>query len=365
MFDYLIIGAGLFGSVYARQVAEKGHRALVIDKRSHIGGNCYTRDEQGIDVHVYGPHIFHTNDEVVWQWVNRFMHFNQFTFSPIANYKNHMYSLPFNMWTFYQLWGVTNEEDARSKIAQNNFSAVPDNLENHAISMVGKDIYKTLIEGYTTKQWGLHPRDLPKSIIKRLPVRFQWDNNYFNDKFQGIPSEGYTKMFENILNHENIEVRLKIDFFDDKSDLLKLANQIVYTGPLDRFFNYKYGDLNYRSLRWETERLTSDNFQGCPVINYTDIDTPYTRTIEHKWFNFRNQKGTVVSKEYPDNYRRGKEPFYPCYDELSKSRFAKYKALQKSQPDVLFGGRLAEYKYYDMHQVIASALHHSNHVAPR
>ena len=347
MTDFLVVGAGLFGSVFARSVAEKGFRCLVIDKRNHIGGNCYTDRQEEIDVHVYGPHIFHTNNKKVWDWVNRFSDFDLFKFSPVANYKGEMYSLPFNMWTFNQILGVKTPEQAKEKIE--SFYGPSSNLEEHAISMVGEEIYKKLIKGYTQKQWGTAPKNLPKSVIKRLPVRFEWSDNYFNDKYQGIPSEGYTKMFEKMLDHRNIDVRLNVDYFESAFD----SSRVVYTGPIDRYFDFCYGKLNYRSLRWETEVMDYENHQGCAVMNFTDEETPYTRSIEHKWFRDRGQKKTIVSREYPQS---SGEPFYPCYDEESKRRYKLYKSLADKENNVIFGGRLAEYKYYDMHQVIASAL---------
>lgn len=357
MNDFVIVGAGLFGSVFARSVAEKGCKCLVIEKRDHIGGNCYTENVEGIDVHVYGPHIFHTSNKKVWDWVNRFTDFKSIEFSPVANYKGEMYSLPFNMWTFNQMWRVRNEQEARQVIDSQSFKGAPSNLEEQALSMVGYDIYGKLIKGYTKKQWGVDPKELPKSIIKRLPLRFEWNNNYFNDTYQGIPTEGYTKMFESILDHENIEVRTGVDYFNHKDKFDSEGRIVVYTGPVDKYFDYCYGDLDYRSLRWETEVLDTENYQGCAVMNYTDEETEFTRSIEHKWFNNKKQKKTVVSREYPSEYKRGKEPFYPCYDEQSKERYSNYKKLCDKEINVIFGGRLAEYKYYDMHQVVASALH--------
>ena len=356
MYDVLVVGSGLFGSVFSRQVSENGLSVCIIEKRGHIAGNCYTEKKEEIDVHTYGPHIFHTNEKSIWDWVNRFSDFNQFKLSPVANYNGDIYSLPFNMWTFNKMWGVTTEGEAKKKINEQSFNGVPSNLEEQALSMIGKDLYDKLVKGYTKKQWGVDPKELPKSIIKRLPLRFEWDNNYFNDKYQGIPSDGYTKMFERILDHEKITVTLNVDYFEDKSYYDSLAKHVVYTGPIDRYFDYCYGDLNYRSLRWETEIMNVCNYQGCPVMNFTDEKTPYTRSIEHKWFNPKNQKKTIVSKEFPKKYTRGEEPFYPCYDEESKDRYNKYRSLADKEENVIFGGRLAEYKYYDMHQVIASAI---------
>jgi len=355
-YDLLMVGSGLFGSAFSRIVAERGLNVLILEKRDHIGGNCYSKKTENIDVHVYGPHIFHTDNEKVWSWVNRFSDFNQFVFSPVAYNNGEVYSLPFNMWTFNKMWGVTTENEAKRKISEQSFDGTPSNLEEQALSMIGKDLYEKLVKGYTKKQWGVDPKELPKSIIKRLPLRFEWNNNYFNDKYQGVPSDGYTKMFERILDHERITVQLNSDYLGEKHRYDGLAKTIVYTGPIDRYFNYCYGDLNYRSLRWETKVIDSDNYQGCAVMNFTDEETPHTRSIEHKWFNPRGQKKTVISKEFPKKYARGEEPFYPCYDEESSYRYKKYKSLADREENVIFGGRLAEYKYYDMHQVIASAM---------
>jgi len=364
MYDILIVGSGLFGSVFARCAAEHGKKCLVIEKRDNIGGNCYTKKStSGIDVHMYGPHIFHTNDKFIWDWVNRFAEFEHTAFSPVANNNGKIYSLPFNMWTFNQLWGVETAHEAKEKIKSQSYTLAPKNsLENHAISSVGKTIYNKLIKGYTKKQWGVDPSELPASIIKRLPLRFEWDSRYFNDKYEGIPINGYTSMIENILDHENIDIQLNTCYLQNKHSLNKYANTIVYTGPIDAYFNYSEGDLNYRSLRWEHRQYDQDVFQGCAVMNYTDEDTPYTRVIEHKLFLKANRpkvKSTVISVEYPDEYSRGKEAYYPCYDEESKSRYSKYKEMALKEKNVIFGGRLAEYKYYDMHQVIASALNKS------
>ena len=360
MVDFLIVGSGLYGSTFARNAAENGYSSIIVEKRSHIGGNCYTKKVDNIDVHIYGPHIFHTSNQKIWNWVNRFSEFNQFQYSPVARYQNENYSLPFNMWTFNQMWGLTDPELVKSKIQEQSNITNPSNLEEQAISMVGEDIYLKLIKGYTTKQWGTDPSNLPKSIIKRLPLRFEWNSNYFNDKFQGIPTDGYTKMFENILDHHRISVRLDVDYLENKTKLDKLAKVVVYTGPIDRYYDYCYGNLDYRSLSWKSTKHDTNNYQGCPVVNYTDSDVPYTRIIEHKWFNNRNQKKTIVSKEYPEKYSVGKEPFYPCYDSESLSRYQAYKKLSESEDSTIFGGRLAEYKYYDMHQVIASALTRSD-----
>ena len=356
MYDLLVVGGGLFGSVFARAVADSGYSCLILEKRDHIGGNCYTKKVEGIDVHMYGPHIFHTNDKKIWSWVNRFSEFKPFKFSPVANYKGEMYSLPFNMWTFNKMWGVTNESQAKEKINSQSFRGNPSNLEEQAISMIGRDLYEILVKGYTKKQWGTDPKNLPKSIIKRLPLRFEWNDNYFNDKYQGIPTDGYTAMFEKILDHPMIKVCLETDYLEGKEKWDSQAPNVLYTGPIDRYFNYCHGDLDYRSLSWKTRCVDTENFQGCAVMNFTDESVPYTRVIEHKWFNNKRQKKTIVSEEYPTSYSRGKEPFYPCYDEESSRRYKKYKSMADNEGRVMFGGRLAEYKYYDMHQVVASAL---------
>ena len=367
MFDYLIIGAGLYGAVFARQAADAGKKVLVIDKRDHIAGNVYTEKVEGIDVHKYGAHIFHTNNKVVWDYVNRFVTFNRFTNSPVANYKGELYSLPFNMYTFNKMWGVVTPDEAAAKIAEQRAAAgitEPKNLEEQAISLVGTDIYEKLIKGYTQKQWGRPCTELPSFIIKRLPVRLTFDNNYFNALYQGIPIGGYTRLVENLL--EGIEVRLGIDYLEHKDELDALAEKVVYTGPIDAYFGYRLGALEYRSVRFETELLDTPNYQGNAAVNYTDSETPYTRIIEHKWFTFgKDEAGndlpkTVISREYSSEWHPGDEPYYPVNDEKNSALYAKYKALAEREDKVIFGGRLGEYKYYDMDAVIAAALTAAN-----
>ena len=363
MYDYLIIGSGLYGAVFARQAADAGKKVLVIDKRNHIGGNVYTEKVEGIDVHKYGAHIFHTNNKEVWDYVSRFATFNRFTNSPVANYKGQLYSLPFNMYTFNKMWGVVTPDEAAAKVAEQKAAAgitEPKNLEEQAISLVGTDIYEKLIKGYTQKQWGRPCTELPSFIIKRLPVRLTFDNNYFNALYQGIPVGGYTRLVENLL--AGIEVRLEIDYLEHKAELDALAEKVVYTGPIDAYFGYKLGALEYRSVRFETELLDIPNFQGNAAVNYTDAETPYTRIIEHKWFTFgKDEQGndlpkTVISREYSSEWHPGDEPYYPVNDEKNGALYAKYKALAEREEKVIFGGRLGEYKYYDMDAVIAAAL---------
>ena len=357
MFDYLVVGAGLYGSVFARQAKDNGKSVLVIDKRDHIGGNIYTEDIEGINVHKYGAHIFHTNNKEVWDYVNRYATFNRFTNSPIANYKGEIYSLPFNMYTFNKMWGVVTPEEAAAKIKEQVAAAgieEPKNLEEQAISLVGTDIYEKLIKGYTEKQWGRECKDLPAFIIKRLPVRLSYDNNYFNALYQGIPMGGYTKLVENLL--EGIEVRLSEDYLADKDNYDKLAKKIVYTGPIDAYFEYSLGALQYRSVRFETEVLDMPNYQGNAAVNYTDRETPWTRIIEHKWFEYGSQEKTVISREYSSEWEVGDEPYYPVNDEKNGELYKKYKKLSEGESHVIFGGRLGEYKYYDMDAVIAAAL---------
>lgn len=363
MYDYLIVGAGLFGSVFARQATDAGKKVLVIDKRPNIAGNVYTEDIEGIHVHKYGAHIFHTNNKEVWNYVTRFAAFNRFTNSPVANYKGELYSLPFNMYTFNKMWGVVTPEEAAAQIKeQRNEAGItePHNLEEQAISLVGKDIYEKLIKGYTEKQWGRDCKDLPAFIIKRLPVRLTFDNNYFNALYQGIPVGGYTKMVANML--DGIEVRLDMDYFENKPELDALANKIVYTGAIDAYFEYQLGALEYRSVRFETEVLDKPNFQGNAAVNYTDRETPWTRIIEHKWFEFgKDDDGndipkTVISREYSSEWKVGDEPYYPVNDEKNGALYQEYKKLAEKEQKVIFGGRLGEYKYYDMDAVIASAL---------
>ncbi len=356
-YDYLIVGAGLYGAVFAHEMAEKGKRCLVIDRRPNIAGNVYTEEIEGINVHIYGAHIFHTNNKKVWDYVNRFAEFNRFTNSPVANYHGELYSLPFNMYTFNKMWGVITPAEAQAKIEEQRKEAGihdPKNLEEQAISLVGKDIYEKLVKGYTEKQWGRPCTELPSFIIKRLPVRFTFDNNYFNALYQGIPIGGYTKMVEKML--EGIEVRLGIDYLKSKTELDNLAEHVLYTGAIDAYFSYKIGHLEYRSVRFETEVLDTPNFQGNAAVNYTDRETPWTRIIEHKWFEFGTQPKTVISREFSSEWKPGDEPYYPVKDETNSSLYATYKELAEKETNVILGGRLGEYKYYDMDAVIASAL---------
>ncbi|MBE6943256.1 MAG: UDP-galactopyranose mutase [Ruminococcaceae bacterium] len=356
-YDYLIVGAGLFGAVFAYEATQKGKKCLVIDKRDHIGGNIYTYEEAGIQVHKYGAHIFHTSNERVWNYVKRFATFNRFTNSPMARYGDKLYNMPFNMNTFYQLWGVTTPAQAKAEIARQVKEAgitEPKNLEEQAISMVGKDIYEILVKGYTAKQWGRPCAELPSFIIKRLPVRFTFDNNYFNDLYQGIPTQGYTAIVEKML--EGVEVRLNCDFFENRAELEAMADRIVFTGMIDQYYDYCYGELEYRGLRFETETLNCDNFQGNAVINYNEYEVPYTRIIEHKHFAFGTQEKTVITREYPQKWERGQEPYYPVNNDANNTLYEKYRALAEKEDRVIFGGRLGQYKYFDMHQVIAAAL---------
>ena len=356
-YDYLIVGAGLYGAVCAREAVKSGKKVLVIDKRPNIAGNIYTEEIEGINVHVYGAHIFHTNNKTVWDYVNQFAEFNRFTNSPVANYKGELYSLPFNMYTFNKMWGVVTPEEAAAKIEEQKREAgitEPKNLEEQAISLVGTDIYEKLIKGYTEKQWGRDCRDLPAFIIKRLPVRLTFDNNYFNALYQGIPMGGYTKMVENML--DGIEVRLNVDYLEHKAELDPLADRVIYTGPIDAYFGYRLGSLQYRSVRFETEILDKPNFQGNAAVNYTDRETPFTRIIEHKWFEFGAQPKTVISREYSSEWKPGDEPYYPVNDERNSELYQQYKNLADAEEKVIFGGRLGEYKYYDMDAVIDSAL---------
>ncbi len=354
MYDYLIIGSGLFGSVCARELTDAGYRCLVIEKRNHIGGNCYTEKIEGIHVHKYGPHIFHTSNEKIWNYVNKFVEFNNYRHHAIANYKGEIYSLPFNMFTFNKLWGVVTPEEAIAKIEEQRFKGTPTNLEEQALSSVGKDVYLKLIKGYTEKQWMKSAKELPPFIIKRLPVRFTYDNNYYFDTYQSIPKNGYTELFEKLL--EDIEVRLNLNYLEDRENFNSLAKKIIYTGPIDVFYDYVFGDLEYRPLRFEEKILPQENYQGHSLVNYTDKDTPYTRIIEHKHFNSDKSDKTVVTKEYPIEWIKGGEPFYPINDEINQTKFLKYKELANQEKNIIFGGRLAVYKYYDMHQVIDSAL---------
>ena len=356
-YNYLIVGAGLFGSTLA-YFLKRNNRCLVIDKRPHIGGNVYTENIKDINVHKYGAHIFHTSNKRVWDFVNSFVEFNRYTNSPVANYKGKLYNLPFNMNTFYQMWGVTTPEQAARKIEEQRAKAGivnPKNLEEQAISLVGEDIYRLLVKGYTEKQWGRKATDLPAFIIKRLPVRFTFDNNYFNDKYQGIPIGGYTALIDNML--KGVEIRLNTDYFENKEYFDSIADKIIYTGEIDRYFDYCFGHLEYRTVSFETEVLEGVfNYQGNAVVNYTDADTPYTRIIEHKHFEFGQQPDTVISKEYSTEWKPGEEPYYPVNDEKNSELYKRYKSLAEAQTKVLFGGRLAEYRYYDMHQVIERAL---------
>ena len=374
-YDYLCVGAGLFGAAVAHELTKKGKKVLVIDKRNHIAGNVYTEIVDGINVHKYGAHIFHTNDKKVWEYVQQFAEFNRYTNSPVANYKGELYSLPFNMYTFNKMWGVITPDEAKAKIEEQKKEAlsemaekrgvsleefVPENLEEQAISLVGTDIYEKLIKGYTKKQWGRECTELPSFIIKRLPVRLTFDNNYFNAKYQGIPIGGYTAMVEKML--EGIEVKLGVDYFENKDELNALAEKIIYTGPIDAYFDYKLGRLEYRTVRFDTEKLECSNFQGNAVVNYTDSDTPFTRIIEHKWFEFGKNKDqeeiptTVISREYSKEWEEGDEPYYPVNDDKNNKLYLSYKELAEKEENVIFGGRLGEYKYYDMDTVIESAL---------
>ena len=362
MYDYLVVGAGLYGAVFAQQAKEKGKSVLVIDKRNHIAGNVYTEKIEGVNVHKYGAHIFHTNLSHVWEYVNRFATFNRFTNSPVANYKGELYSLPFNMYTFNKMWGVVTPEEAAAMIAEQRkeITDEPKNLEEQAISLIGRDVYEKLVKGYTEKQWGRECKDLPAFIIKRLPVRLTFDNNYFNALYQGIPIGGYTKMVENLL--DGIEVITGEDYLKDKNAWNAKAKTVIYTGPIDAFFDYSLGTLEYRSVRFENEILDKPNFQGNAAVNYTDAETPWTRIIEHKWFEVgKDENGnelpkTVISREYSSEWKPGDEPYYPVNDARNGNLYAEYKRLADSEPNVVFGGRLGEYKYYDMDQVIAVAL---------
>ena len=356
-YDYLIVGCGLYGAVFARQMTDAGKTVLVVEKRSHIGGNVYTEDVEGIQVHRYGAHIFHTNDRKVWEYVNRFARFNRFTNAPVANFRGAIYSLPFNMYTFNKMWGVVTPQEAAEEIRRQREAAgitEPRNLEEQAISLVGTDIYEKLVRGYTQKQWGRPCDQLPAFIIRRLPVRLTYDNNYFNALFQGIPEEGYTHLVEQLL--QGVEVRLNCDYLKEKPSLDALADRIVYTGPLDAYFGYTLGPLAYRSVRFETKVLDMENFQGNAVVNYTDSETPWTRIIEHKHFAFGKQPKTVVSWEYPEEWQPGGEPYYPVNDQANMALCQEYEKLAQAERHVLFGGRLGRYRYYDMDAVIAAAL---------
>ena len=362
MYDYLVVGAGLYGSVFAREATNKGYKVLVIDKRNNVGGNIYTEKVEGINVHKYGAHIFHTNNKEVWDYLNQFCTFNRFTNSPVANYRGELYSLPFNMYTFNKMWGVVTPQEAMKKIEEqkSEIKREPKNLEEQAISLVGRDIYEKLIKGYTEKQWGRNCKDLPAFIIKRLPVRFTFDNNYFNALYQGIPIGGYTKMIENIL--DGIEVVLGEDYLIDRKKWDDITKKIVFTGPIDAFYDYKFGPLEYRSVRFENEVLDIPNFQGNAAVNYTDRETPWTRIIEHKWFEFGNDEQgnslpkTIISREYSSEWEPGDEPYYPVNDERNSALYLKYKELSEEEDNIIFGGRLGEYKYYDMDATVESVL---------
>lgn len=356
-YDFLIVGAGLFGAVFAHEMHKKGKRCLVLEKRDHIGGNVYTELNENINVHKYGAHIFHTNNKNVWQYINQFADFNRYTNSPVANFKGELYNLPFNMNTFYQMWGVKTPEEAKAKIEEQKAEFKienPKNLEEQAISLIGKDIYEKLVKGYTEKQWGKKCEELPAFIIKRLPVRFTFDNNYFNDLYQGIPIGGYTKIIEKML--EGIEVQLSTDFFDNKEKWLNSAEKILFTGMIDQYYDYCYGELEYRGLEFEFETLDVENYQGNAVINYTDSETPYTRIIEHKHFENSVSSKTIITKEYPKTWSKGEEAYYPLNDEKNSKLFEKYLSLSKKEKNVIFGGRLGMYKYFDMWQIIDEAL---------
>ena len=356
-YDYIIVGAGLFGAVFAHEATKKGKKCLVLEKRDHIAGNVYTEEVEGIQVHKYGAHIFHTSNEEVWTYVNQFARFNNFINSPVANYKGKLYNLPFNMNTFYQMWGVKTPAEAMAKIeAQRKASGIqdPQNLEEQAISLVGEDIYRILIKGYTEKQWGRDCKDLPASIIRRLPVRLTFDNNYFNDRYQGIPEEGYTALVAKML--KGIEVRLNTDFLKEKECFESMAKKIIFTGPIDAYFDYTFGPLNYRSVRFETEILDTENYQGVAVVNYNEREVPFTRIIEHKHFAFGKQPSTVISREYPSEWKLGVEPYYPVNNNENNALYERYKALASQQDKVHFAGRLGQYKYFDMDKVIDEAL---------
>ena len=353
MYDYLIVGSGFFGSICARELTDNGYKCLVIDKRNHIGGNCHTENKDGINIHTYGPHIFHTSNEEVWKWINQFVTFNNFILRPVANYKGEIYSLPFNMWTFSKLWNITHPDQVKRIIEeQSKHITEPTNLEEQAIKLVGTDVYEKLIKGYTAKQWRKDPKELPKEIIKRLPVRFTYDNNYFNDKYQGIPIGGYTQIFEKLL--DGIEVKLGVDYFKDE---LPKHDKVIYTGPIDRFYNYQFGELEYKTTKFEHIRIPEDIYQGTAMMNYTDEEISFTRVIEHKCFENIENDITWITFEYPTEYdAKTTEPYYPVNDKENNEKYLMYKNLADQEKDIIFGGRLAEYKYYDMHQVIESAL---------
>lgn len=356
MYDFLIVGAGLFGAIVAHEATKKGKKCLVIDKRNHIGGNCYTKNVNGIEVHMYGAHIFRTSDKYIWDYISQFTEFNNFINTPIANYKGEIYNMPFNMNTFSKMWGISKPDEAKAIIEsqRNQWDGLEDNLENHVIRMVGTDIYRKLVKGYTEKQWGRDCKELLSSIIRRLPVRFTYNNNYFNDRYQGIPIGGYTKIFKQLLVGSDVE--LNVDFIKERYKYINKAHKVIFTGTIDSYFDYCFGDLEYRSLRFETETLNISNYQGVAVVNYTDRETPYTRIIEHKHFEFGTQPKTVITREYPQNWNRTIEPYYPINDNRNQQLYAKYKNLAEKEKNIIFGGRLGEYKYYDMQDTIRSAL---------
>jgi UDP-galactopyranose mutase len=354
-YDFLIVGSGLFGSVFAHEATKAGKKCLIIEKRNHIGGNCYTEKIDNINIHKYGPHIFHTNDKKIWDWIQQFGEFNQYKHSPKVNYKGEIYSFPINLLTLNKLWGVTTPEEAIKKLKEVKVKYDnPRNLEEWILSQVGNDIYETFIKGYTKKQWNKEPKELPSSIIKRLPIRTNYNDNYFFDRYQGIPIDGYTNLFKNML--KGIDILENIDYFSEKDKWDSIANKIVFTGKIDEFFGYKFGELEYRSLTFVEERLETEDYQGCSIVNYTDLETPQTRVTEHKHFDNAKSDVTWITKEYPKNFKNGDIPYYPINDDKNNELYKKYKQLADSTPNVIFGGRLSEYKYYDMHQIIASAL---------
>jgi UDP-galactopyranose mutase len=354
-YDFLIVGSGLFGSVFAHEATKAGKKCLIIEKRNHIGGNCYTEKIDNINIHKYGPHIFHTNDKKIWDWIQQFGEFNQYKHSPKVNYKGEIYSFPINLLTLNKLWGVTTPEEAIEKLEEVKIKCDnPRNLEDWILSQVGNDIYETFIKGYTKKQWNKDPKELPSSIIKRLPIRTNYNDNYFFDKYQGIPIDGYTNLFKNML--KGIDILENIDYFSEKDKWDSMADKVVFTGKIDEFFDYKFGELEYRSLTFVEERHETEDYQGCSIVNYTDLETPQTRITEHKHFDDAKSDVTWITKEYPKNYQNGDTPYYPINDDKNNELYRKYKELADSTPNVIFGGRLSEYKYYDMHQIIASAL---------